>query len=1793
MPLNKLENFVKNTEGRILYVNPNDIDATDDIDNQGNSLSKPFRTIQRALLESARFSYVRGGNNDSVEKTTILLFPGEHVIDNRPGFAIKDVNGTAIAVSPSGEQTPAQETLTLNLSSNFDLTQNNNILYRFNSIYGGVVVPRGTSIVGLDLRKTKIRAKYIPNPTDSTVKSSAIFRITGACYFWQFSFFDGDDSGLVYTDPIDFSVNNQSRPTFSHHKLTCFEYCDGVNIPSGYALTDLDMYYGKLSNAFNAASGRDIDQKFPTEPLGFSKQRPEYEIVGAFASDPLNISAVFSGDGFTPGTVVTVSTSSPHNLTAGTPIKIDGIDPLDYNISTKVQSVISATEFTYLLPFVRVNLPATPLVSGSTVTVETDTVSGASPYIFNCSLRSVWGMQGMHADGSKAAGFRSMVVAQFTGISLQKDDRAFVRYNSTSRAYESLTITTQKGAELSSGSSSTNPATVYHLDSDSIYRPGWETSHIKMSNDAFVQIVSVFAIGYNKHFDVLSGGDGSITNSNSNFGQISLNAEGFKKEAFSKDNHGYITSVIRPKAITNSEFNVDWTSINVGLTSAVGISSHLYLFGYTDIDAEPPIILQGYRVGAKQDDVLYLDTSTGVKQATICMSDNNVAVGATVVFGTTTNRKIYYVTGDPTNNILLIGNVTNPHKLKTGESIRIFSDNGDLPQNIVENTLYYAIKVDDYSIKIASSKTNADNGTALTIYGGKFLRVESRVNDKLSGDIGSPVQFDSINKNWFIHVSPTNNTIYSEIATQGVAGLTERTDIAYIKRIDDSRSLDEKLYKVRYVIPKEVVNARSPVDGYVLQESSSTGARRNTDFSIAAIGQDDYGYNRNPRFISTCTVATNTITVVCQLPHNLNVGDIVNIKNVASTTNPAATPNLGFNGTFAVSAIVDDLQFQYTTTDVLGVVHGVGSFNSNINSRTITLPRFERNDLKSNLYIYRSEVIKEYIEDVQDGIYHLYILNASNAIETEFTDLKYSQNLTDLYPQSDKDNINDNPQSTKTYAKRSPLGDVVTNDISKSLTRETIDKVLKDFGVGLKIVGVTTFYTTATAGVATITFDRAHGYGGISTYSTLIPGSGYTNSGTYHDVKLYNTTTLNWDGATAKVVVSGGSVTSATITNGGSQYTNGETLDFDSTALGGGGSGARITIATAGINTNIGDVLNVTGIGTTSDGYYRITNVPSKTTITVPITSSDPKIISGQYAVNVGPAVNVNSNVYDSSSGISTFTCAFSHGLVVGEKFRLVSATNANLGEFIVRERVGINTFNAITNASLSPAYLFHLGLVPGSSTSDSSAENLGSRGLSFYAGDDLILQAGVTTSSILRVRAKSSGIGTLTRFPLGSYIQSGNEIMRITSSTLTGSGLDEISVIRGSLGTPVESHSTGQIIRKIKPIPVESRRASIIRASGHTFEYLGYGPGNYSTGLPQVQVKTLNEREEFLVQAQERSCGNVAYTGMNGNGDFFVGNTKYISSSGTQKTFDIPIPTVAGQDSSRLSVVFDEIVAKERIIVEGGASGTVLSQFDGPVSFNKELKFNSNTTTNGVHKVTGLSQYTNATEATGVTATDTASVIFTGGVAIKKKLYIGGDLRIESNSDLYLKDNGVINLGDSNDLQIYHNGTDSIIQDTGTGSLYVQGTGGVYIRNAAGTETLAAFTADGNVELYHDNSKKLETQSGGIAITGALTVSGDITAFFTSDQRLKDNIVPISNSLEKVNALSGNTYTWNEKSGKEGQDVGVIAQEVQAVLPEAVVERDNGYLAVDYHKLVPLLVESIKDLTIKVEKLEQKLSDK
>ena len=111
------------------------------------------------------------------------------------------------------------------------------------------------------------------------------------------------------------------------------------------------------------------------------------------------------------------------------------------------------------------------------------------------------------------------------------------------------------------------------------------------------------------------------------------------------------------------------------------------------------------------------------------------------------------------------------------------------------------------------------------------------------------------------------------------------------------------------------------------------------------------------------------------------------------------------------------------------------------------------------------------------------------------------------------------------------------------------------------------------------------------------------------------------------------------------------------------------------------------------------------------------------------------------------------------------------------------------------------------------------------------------------------------------------------------------------------------------------------------------------------------------------------------------------------------------------------------------------------------------------------------------------------------------------------------------------------------------------------------------------------------LQLTGQIASTDNITAYYSSDISLKDNLRPIENALFKVNQIAGYEFDWNEKSHQiqqdKGHDVGLVAQEVEKVLPEVIQIREDGIKAIAYEKVVPLLVQSIKELTKRVEELE------
>ena len=138
-----------------------------------------------------------------------------------------------------------------------------------------------------------------------------------------------------------------------------------------------------------------------------------------------------------------------------------------------------------------------------------------------------------------------------------------------------------------------------------------------------------------------------------------------------------------------------------------------------------------------------------------------------------------------------------------------------------------------------------------------------------------------------------------------------------------------------------------------------------------------------------------------------------------------------------------------------------------------------------------------------------------------------------------------------------------------------------------------------------------------------------------------------------------------------------------------------------------------------------------------------------------------------------------------------------------------------------------------------------------------------------------------------------------------------------------------------------------------------------------------------------------------------------------------------------------------------------------------------------------------------------------------------------------------------------------------------------IIFKGVDNTSTITALTLDMSEEgdAYFNND-----------ISGStVRASGDIIAFNSSDERLKDNVEPIKFPLDKLGKIGGYTFDWNDKQQVyHGHDIGVLAQEIEEVIPEAVKDRGNGYKGVQYDKIIPLLIEGIKELKEKVKHIEE-----
>ena len=229
------------------------------------------------------------------------------------------------------------------------------------------------------------------------------------------------------------------------------------------------------------------------------------------------------------------------------------------------------------------------------------------------------------------------------------------------------------------------------------------------------------------------------------------------QHAFGRDDVGYITHIIPPKELETTEGAIEFNAIDVEKT-VVGVASEsrLYLYNQTNEDVSPDSVIEGYRIGAKENDKLnvLIPNSDGVavnRSARIVMPDTELTSTQD------TFQKIHKVGRTSGINSITSNTITfdSPHNLLSGESIRVVAENAHLPDGLESNQLYFAITsgVGTDQIKVAKTLNDSINGDALTINNkGGILRVQSRVSDKVAGDIGHPIQFDSNESQWYVTV---------------------------------------------------------------------------------------------------------------------------------------------------------------------------------------------------------------------------------------------------------------------------------------------------------------------------------------------------------------------------------------------------------------------------------------------------------------------------------------------------------------------------------------------------------------------------------------------------------------------------------------------------------------------------------------------------------------------------------------------------------------------------------------------------------------------------------------------------------------------------------------------------------------------------------------------------------------------------------------------------------------------------------------------------------------------------------
>jgi microcystin-dependent protein len=530
---NERELVSRNHSGTTIYVDQ--AIGDDSLENDGRDPRYPFLTIERALLEAALSSYVadtqEDEDNDRFQEVSILLRPGDYFLDNRPGAPNLenlfkhdfgnvgpinpiDSEATVTAIEPqTGRVTLSTSVVgqvfrhtqiynTSGGSAIIDAFEEDNVIIVrsvrgawgngdaviysdysvFNPPTGGVIVPRGVSIIGQDLAKCSVRPRYLGDfekweeslgPCSCSEEgTTSRFKLTGSSYIANITLKD----------------NPLKRET--HH------LCVGFSFASTSDLSNPDYgYYSKVG----AGLGRTISPDFDAASFTSVALETSIAVLEAGKEDR-------DSDGF----------------------------------------------------------------------LNVNNIVGTSPYLSNCSLVSRFGACGLKIDGALVEGFKSMTIEKYTNISTQEDERAF------------LEATTAQDIR--------------------IYKEAWRHTGIEATNDGFGQILSSFTVCAAEHYRVKSGGELSLANCFTNFGETAFSAEGHSLNPMPQDTGFTISRFIPPLPLDTNE-------VKYTLGTLAGVNGTLRLLFSEALNLSslsPYIVESGDKLYVDGDDgAVYTATATG------------------------------------------------------------------------------------------------------------------------------------------------------------------------------------------------------------------------------------------------------------------------------------------------------------------------------------------------------------------------------------------------------------------------------------------------------------------------------------------------------------------------------------------------------------------------------------------------------------------------------------------------------------------------------------------------------------------------------------------------------------------------------------------------------------------------------------------------------------------------------------------------------------------------------------------------------------------------------------------------------------------------------------------------------------------------------------------------------------------------------------------------------------------------------------------------------------------------------